>query len=241
MGSRTTPELLPNFCAMDYSRIACFNPETQKWDPDPQESCARCYLSGASCRGKFYLCGGMIFSSDGDLEVTVSDVDVFDPTTNTLRPSLPMLEARASACAASQGGKLYVCGGKGNDDQPLASAESFDPVSGVWEKISSMSVAKWCLSATVMQRRLYVYGSRAFERFDPCSGLWEALPLPQSRPRATAMVAFLGSIYSFGKIYSFGAAAYVPWAERYDPPTGEWTPLANPSQQYLEGGPLEGG
>merc|ERR1711879_1117314 len=126
----------------------------------------------------------------------------------------------------------------------LASAECFDPASGVWERIPCMSVAKWCLSTAVVQRMLYVYGSHAFERFDPCSGLWEALPLRQSRPRATAMVAYLGRIYSFSKIYSFGAE-FVPWAERYDPLTGEWVALANPSPQflgrYLEGGALEGG
>merc|ERR1712110_949509 len=121
---------------------------------------------------------------------------------------------------------MGVCGGKGKGGQALASAECFDPASGEWEKIPCMSVAKWCLSTAVMQKMLYVYGSHAFERFDPCSGLWEALPLRQSRPRATAMVAFLGRIYSF-------STEYVPWAERYDPLTGEWVPLANPSQQFL--------
>merc|ERR1719284_1916259 len=95
-----------------------------------------------------------------------------------------MTERRSTAAAAVLSGQLFICGGRGDNSQPLDSVERFDPKSGSWHGVMPMMEKRWEVPAAVVAGKLYVCGGSGggstnlstAEKFDPLLGTWERLP-----------------------------------------------------------------
>jgi len=80
-------------------------------------------------------------SSQGDYPEALDLVERYCFADRTWTTLPPMLEARYAAAAASVGGQLYVAGGA-NVNQPLRSAERFDPATNSWYQLPPMSCVR---------------------------------------------------------------------------------------------------
>jgi len=104
-----------------------------------------------------------------------------------------LFEARAEAAAAALGGKLYVCGGIGDDGQTLTSAECWDPCERTWRRLPPLTCGRAFASAQALGKKFLVCGGVgddgkplcSAELFDPRRGTWQTLP-PAPPPRGLA-------------------------------------------------------
>jgi len=100
--------------------------------------------------GRVLLAGGIALT----LSTETSSAEIYDPISNTWSPTGSMAVARRGHTATLlPGGKVLVAGGLNQTltiDDPLASAELFDPVAGVWSTAASMSVGRSDYAATLL-------------------------------------------------------------------------------------------
>ncbi len=111
----------------------------------------------------FYLIGGS--SSYGDpFDNLVSQVDAFDPVTNTVYPNITTLPTPRYGCAiASLEGKIYVFGGIDSNRNVVARVDVLNVTSSFWpENIwsigTNMPLPRYSLKAETISNRIYVFG-----------------------------------------------------------------------------------
>ena len=69
--------------------------------------------------------------------------------------------------------------GGGEFNMPTNSVERFNPESGRWQRVASMSEPRMLHSASVIDGKLHVVGGvdrDTAERFNPKMGIWEDIP-----------------------------------------------------------------
>ncbi len=139
--------------------------------------------------------------------------------------------ARASQTATRLfGGKVLVAGGI-RAGQALASAELYDPSSGVWTTTTALALAHTAHTATSLpDGRVVVVGGAgsdgkplaSTEIYAPQTGTWSA-----SGALATARASHTATLLSSGKILVVGGVGSdgkpVASAELYNPTTGTWS------------------
>ena len=93
-----------------------------------------------------------------------------------------LITARSSHTATLlPNGQVLVAGGLGNSDY-LASAELYDPATGMWTATGSLAAARYAHTATLLLNGQVLvaggYGNvrylRSAELYDPASGMWTA-------------------------------------------------------------------
>ena len=133
--------------------------------------------------------------------------ECFDPVAGIWQTLAPMSAARCRHLASAIGGQLYIIGGygatslvDGSDEcfypfKCLKSTECFDPVTGIWQTLAPMSVARIGHSASVIAGQLHIVGGSGdgdqplAECFDPVAGIWQALaPMSVERRRHSGSV-----------------------------------------------------
>ena len=125
-------------------------------------------------------------------------------------------------------GKVLVAGGRAKSD-PRASAELYDPATGLWTETGKLTYARYYHTATLLKNgKVLVVGGHAdkdprasAELYDPATGLWtETGKLTYARYYHTATLLPDGKVLVTG-----GHADNDPRAstELYDPTTGTWT------------------
>jgi len=133
-------------------------------------------------------------------------------------------------------GRLLVTGGADGTYHTLASAERFDPATGVWTPMPDMHTSRFWHTATLLPNgRLLVAGGMtgdasdpqnvdvvtSTETFDPASATW-ALTGNMHVARAMHSATLLRD----GRVLVAGGATgtgFTSSAELYDPATGQWT------------------
>ena len=126
-------------------------------------------------------------------------------------------------------GKVMVVGGYNSTTGTLASAELYDPTTGVWNASGSLSSARRYHTATVLPNgKLLVAGGytgaagalASVEIYNPAAGTWTITgTLKSTRQNHTATLLPNGKILVAGG--SNGSAA-LSSAELYDPNSGTW-------------------
>jgi hypothetical protein len=134
-------------------------------------------------------------------------------------------------------GRVFVAGGY-NGGGALASAELYDPWTGLWTPTNSMSMPRSLAIATLLQdgRVLMAGGVQQFiigtltavftssaEIFDPAAGAWTTTRGAMGTPRGGATATLLGD----GRVLVAGGQnnatnAILDTAEIFDPATGLW-------------------
>ena len=146
-----------------------------------------------SVHGCLYVLGGFYKRS------TLTCVWRYDPVQNRWTEVSPMSIGRAYCLTSVLNNKLYVVGGVTRDHGrvvPLLSAEVFDPLTGVWSQIPSMSFAKALLLGT------------AFSADSP-------------KRIATGIASYKGKLFVPRSLYN--RPFYVDvGGEVYDPETNSW-------------------
>src|SRR6266550_4313266 len=126
-------------------------------------------------------------------------------------------------------GKVLVAGGVDNNNNALASAELYDPVSGTWTATGNLNTARYLHTATLLPNgKVLVAGGlrtgnsflASAELYDPASGTWTGTgSLADGRFGQTATLLPNGKVLvATGATNSFLASA-----ELYDPASGTWT------------------
>jgi len=122
---------------------------------------------------------------------------------------------------------IFVCGGSSGT---LAdTVNRFDPVSGAWESMPPMQIARRACAATSTGGHLYILGGidvatpseegHRSERFDPVTGEWSFLA-PMGRQYTHAAAAAVGGfVYVFGGL---SCGSVLDQAQRYDPVHNVW-------------------
>jgi len=104
--------------------------------------------------GKIYAMGG------GDAPYTpyLSDVEIYDPATDSWETGIPMPNARMGHAAAVVGGKIYVMGGAYQAQTSTATVDEYDPATGTWQTGPRLSKAKYFMGASLVGGKIYIVG-----------------------------------------------------------------------------------
>lgn len=144
-------------------------------------------------------------------------------------------EARHESAFAAVGDLLVLAGGRG-----IKPVNMYDPLYNQWIKGAQPPFEIHHFQAVDVDGTMWAVG--AFTGgypdetplpnawiFDPMGNVWTEGPeIPEDRRRGSAAAAIVdGQIYIAGGAIEGHRGGHVPWLDRLDPSTGEWTPLAD--------------
>jgi N-acetylneuraminic acid mutarotase len=176
--------------------------------------------------GKIYVFGGQVETYENGLYNyhNLSQIDVYDPNTDTWTKKGDMPSARAGMGVSVVNGKIYVVGGWDNN-QYLSTTEEYDPVTGIWTKKADMPTPRGNHASPVIDEKIYVIGgwqndgvSSSVEVYDPIIDIWvKKADMPNPRGSTVASVVN-------GKIYIIGGGSdkVLELVEEYDVLTDTW-------------------
>ncbi|MCI0539855.1 MAG: hypothetical protein L0Z50_31995 [Verrucomicrobiales bacterium] len=186
--------------------------------------------------GRVLVVGGL--ARVGGAFVTLSSVELYDPTTNTWGSAGSMSIARSRHTATRLfDGKVLVAGGRRSDSGPtLATAELYDPSTGTWGSTGSMADARDNFAAVLLpDGRVLVAGGvsgdpanggfveKSTEIYDPQTGAWHTVDhMANARFGHQATLLADGRVLVTGGANSGGHCVYSVTAEIYDPQTDTW-------------------
>jgi len=146
--------------------------------------------------GRFLVTGGWKWGSNddgGEIHVTLSSAEVFDPATDTWTLVASMATDRKGHTAVNlSSGKVLVTGGiKEDQDGHLTASEIYDPATNTWTTVASMNEGRWHHRMTALPSgRIMVSGgsvlgssTASVEVYDPDLNTWTTLP-PMASLRA---------------------------------------------------------
>lgn len=175
-------------------------------------------------------------SANGSLSATA----VFDGTWD--KSGVLATPRRLHTLTLLRSGKILATGGL-NGSTGLASAELYDPGTGLWGPTGGLGTARWGHSAALLPDGsvLVAGGSatrpgggastlRSAERYDPEHGVWHpAAAMADARTAHTAVPVSPGGLLVVGGVTAVGTAddPALAFCERYDPDHNEWTPTGS--------------
>lgn len=186
--------------------------------------------------GRVLVAGGL----SNRLTKVHNSAELYDPLSGKWTATGSMSTARAYYVATLlQDGRVLIAGGCTNVTcyAATATAEVFDPASGVWQPTGNMSTIRYHFTGTLLQNGnvLAVGGcnqagpctspARTTEVYSPATGVWSlsgSLSLGRDSHTATLMTD--------GRVLIAGGFSFVgtePRAEMYDPATGAISQMAN--------------
>ena len=183
--------------------------------------------------GKVLVAGGSNTNASG-----LASAELYDPATGhwTATGSLGAAREFHTATLLSNG-KVLIAGGEHftNDNfVPLASAELYDPATGVWTPTDSLATARSGHTATLLPNgKVLVAGGggtndsslASAELYDPATGHWTATgSLGAARSGQKATLLPNGKVLVVGG-YSTNDVSFS--TELYDPTTGTWSSAAS--------------
>jgi N-acetylneuraminic acid mutarotase len=134
---------------------AVYDAVGDSWAPLPDMPVEREHCVAGAINGKIYIAGGR---KDTIAGVEASTLE-FDPNAPGYVQKAPMPTPRGGTAGAVLGGKLFVFGGEGSDDDPngvFPDIEAYDPSSNEWEAYPPMKVPRHGMGAAEVGGRIYI-------------------------------------------------------------------------------------
>jgi len=214
------------------STTELYDPATGTWSATGSLAQARFFHTATLLAdGKVLVAAGFDTSFNGVLR----SAELYDPASGTWSMTVGrMTRGRANHRATLLAdGKVLVAGGNNaSGTQEFASAELYDPASGIWSMTGDLTTARSRPSMTLLRNHLVlVAGGQNFnsgegnlastEIYDPARGTWRrAGDLPLGIWGHTATLLPNGMVLVTGGISS----TIIANAEIYNPKTGVWSP-----------------
>jgi uncharacterized repeat protein (TIGR01451 family) len=221
-----------------------FDPSTHSWLSTGNLGAARCqHASVLLSDGKVMVIGGRPSEATAYAHWEfnkLASVEIYDPATQAWSFTGGLGTARSDATATLlSNGKVLVAGGSATANwsfMSLASAELYDPSTGIWSPTGAMTTARSFHTATMLLNgKVLVVGGTATgtgglvsaEIYDPATGTWSttgALGSPRVQFSATLMQD--GKVLVEGGFFNWHNG-YLATAELYAPASGRWDLVAS--------------
>ncbi|NDI36084.1 M56 family metallopeptidase [Chengkuizengella sediminis] len=222
------------------SSLEVYHPQTDTWTQLASMNQARNNHTTEVIDGKIYVVGG--YGYDGEDYRYLSDVEVYDPQSDTWRQLTSMDQARGNHSAEVIDGKIYIVGGDGNqvDYSVLSSVEVYDLQTDTWTQLTSMNEARFRFATEVIDGKIYTIGGRgdytlsSTEVYDPETDTWTLLA-NMNKPREDFSIGVIDEkLYVVGgfngNFMRYRKENYLSSVEVYDPQTDTWTQLTSMNQ-----------
>jgi N-acetylneuraminic acid mutarotase len=147
------------------AEASTYDPATDRWEALPLLPMPRHHCIAAVVNDLIYIVSGR----DVVIEEVHTESFVFDPVAQTYEEVAPILTPRGGAAGGELGGRIYVFGGEGNDDDPRGifhEAEVYDPASDTWMSLPDMQVPRHGFGAAVIGDRMYLPGGSTSQGID---------------------------------------------------------------------------
>jgi N-acetylneuraminic acid mutarotase len=141
--------------SMSVATASVYDAIDDAWTPLPDMPTEREHCVAGAIGGKIYIAGGRKDTIDGVDATTLE----FDPGNPGYVQKAPITTPRGGIAGAVLGGKLFVFGGEGNDDDPsgvFPDIESYDPATDTWEAYAPMEVPRHGMGAAEVGGRIYL-------------------------------------------------------------------------------------
>ena len=133
----------------------------QKWELIASMKQARSGCCSAVADGKVYVFGGGVNNAkdtDNKNVWAFNSGEKYDPKTDTWSKVSSMKHSRRGAMAATIGGKIYVRGGKNDQNEDVTQLECYDPKSDSWGEVDHVTPPE---NSDVFEKRLVIEFERA--------------------------------------------------------------------------------
>ncbi|XP_076447602.1 kelch-like protein 24 [Babylonia areolata] len=160
-----------------------------------------------------------------DEDQVLDSVEVWERKTNKWEECCQLATAVENMGYVAHGKKIYLFGGKNSEEVVTNLVQCFDTKTRTCTLCKSCLPANdMCVSATVLNSRIYVVGLEGFFSYQPGEDAWTVLP-NMFLPRDFVSLCVLDE-----KLYAFGGRRrgakdnlYSDSMEVFDPATGVWT------------------
>jgi len=194
--------------------------------------------------------GGFLYVIGGDNSAGVlSDLQRYDPVTDTWTTLTSMPTARAGAAAAVIDDGIFVIGGRQSTSGPcsggpyLGTVEKYDVDTNTWSTVAPLPNPRSDLAAVAHGGKIFVFGgctgtasapsvTNEADMYDPQTNTWTTGLASMPTPRASLVAGHSGD-----KVYAIGGTDGVSASsvnEVYDIPSNSWstnTPIPTARQE----------
>jgi N-acetylneuraminic acid mutarotase len=182
-----------------------FDPGSRRWTALPPMRVARGAPAAAAVGDRIFVVGGSRGGRDEPRSSAV--LEVFDVRTGRWSRGPDMPTARHHHGAAALGGRIYVAGGRTDDDLSTDAVERFDPATGRWERLASLPLGVGGLAVVSTPRDVVAVGggddrehwvTPATWAFRPATGGWRRLADLETARHGHAAAVVGDAIYVLG-------------------------------------------
>lgn len=215
-----------------------YDPATGLFTVTGSMSTARTYHTAILLpNGKVLVTGGATWSIASPTTIPLSNAEIYDPSTGLFTSVGNILIARlVPTLTLLPNGQVLMAGGKSQaiDAGFIASAELYDPATGLFTATGSMSTPRTYFTATLLLNgTVLVAGGKCLcwpnlksaEIYDPATGLFTAatgsMPYPSAAHSATLLPN--GTVLFAGGYDGISSVTPNAGAQIYDPATGLFT------------------
>jgi hypothetical protein len=212
-----------------------YDPLSDRWTPTQGEmnDCRELYTATSLPDGTILLAGGLSLKK----RTTLNTAEIYAPASDTFTPTRATMrhDRFGHAATALADGRVLLLGGQswkiGNPSDTLATAEVYDPKTGIFALTGSLLSARDRPTATRLHDGTVLIAGGTdrgkppldAERYDPATGTFHRVgSLSEGRMAHDACLLADGRVLVAGG-WSDVQKATTPAVEVYDPTTNAWT------------------
>ena len=212
-----------------------YDPANNTWQTVAQAPVEMHHFQPVVHNQKIYIIGA--FTCCYPSEITLADIYIFDPATNTwsTNGTMPANRLRGSAGTLTYNNKIYVIGGntQGHSGGAVPWFDEYDPATGNWRVLPDAPNARDHVAVAMVGSKLVAAAGRQSDRsfantvaatdvFDFSTNSWlsSSHDIPTERA-GTMAVTFNSMVYVIGGESGSLTSAH-PTVEIFNPATGTW-------------------